>query len=202
MPRKTDGPSRKEQILLALTQMLEENPGGLITTAGLAAKVGVSEAALYRHFPSKAKMFEGLIDFVEDILFTRINKIVKDNPPGTSSCEKILLLVLTFAEKNPGISRILNGDALSGEAERLRVRVSQVFEKLETVLRQQLRNAELSAGLRTSITVTGVAALLTGVAEGKISQFIRSDFKRLPTQDWHDQWELLADAMFVTSMSS
>src|SRR5690554_6665700 len=101
MSRSTEGISRKEQILRALARMLEENPGGRITTAALAREVGVSEAALYRHFPSKARMFEGLIDFIEDTLFTRINGILNDEGDPASQAERILKLVLTFAEKNP-----------------------------------------------------------------------------------------------------
>jgi TetR/AcrR family transcriptional regulator len=199
MPRNTEGPSRKEQILLALAQMLEEKPGGLITTAALAAKVGVSEAALYRHFPSKAKMFEGLINFIEDTLFSRINRITRETQPAGEQCEKILLLVLTFAEKNPGISRILNGDALSGETERLRQRVNQIFEKLDTQLKQLFRESEVRSGTRTNITVTATAALLTGIVEGKIAQFIRSDFKRLPTTDWQDQWRVLEKSVITSA---
>lgn len=195
MPRKTDGPSRKEQILLALAKMLEEKPGGLITTAALAAKVGVSEAALYRHFPSKAKMFEGLIDFIEDTLFSRINRIMREGQQASEQCEKIILLMLTFAEKNPGISRILNGDALSGETERLRIRVSQIFEKFDTQLKQLFREAEIRTGTRTVLTVTTTSSLLTAMVEGRIAQFIRSDFRRLPTTDWRDQWDALQAAL-------
>src|SRR5690606_11308056 len=109
-----DKVSRREQILQALARMLENKPGGRITTAALAEEVGVSEAALYRHFPSKARMFEGLIGFIEDTLFTRITRIIQDESQAAAQCEKILLLVLTFAERNPGITRILNGDALAG----------------------------------------------------------------------------------------
>lgn len=202
MARKTSGPSRKEQILLALAKMLEEKPGGLITTAALAAKVGVSEAALYRHFPSKARMFEGLIDFIEDTLFSRINRIMREDLPVSEQCERVLLLVLTFAEKNPGISRIMNGDALSGETERLRVRVSQVFEKLDTLLKQLFREAEVRDGTRTTITVSASTALLTGIIEGKIAQYIRSDFRRLPTADWQDQWSVLEASLVRTPVQN
>ena len=195
MARSSDSLSRKEQILRALAQMLEETPGSLIKTAALAQKVGVSEAALYRHFPSKARMFEGLIDFIEDTIFTRTNRILREETLPDRQCEKILLLVLTFAEKNPGLSRILNGDALSGEPDRLRQRVNQVFEKLDTMLKQMFREAEVRYGVKTKITVTATTAILTSILEGKISQFVRSDFKRLPTQDWGDQWESLRTAL-------
>lgn len=196
MPRSTDSIPRREQILRSLARMLEENPGGRITTAALASKVEVSEAALYRHFPSKARMFEGLIDFIEDTLFTRINRILNEEGDPAGQAERILKLVLTFAEKNPGISRILNGDALSGEIGRLRGRVSQVFERLDTQLRQVFRDGEIRHRIRPRITNGAAAALLTGVVEGKISQFVRSDFRRLPTQDWDDQWGCLHEALF------
>src|SRR5690554_6116741 len=106
---------RREQILQILASMLERNPGGRITTAALATEVGVSEAALYRHFPSKARMFEGLIVYIEDTLFTRISRILTEESTALEQCEKILFLILAFVEKNPGISRVLNADALAGE---------------------------------------------------------------------------------------
>lgn len=188
--------SRREQILQALARMLESKPGGRITTAALAGEVGVSEAALYRHFPSKARMFEGLISFIEETLFSRITRIIQDEPQAGAQCEKILLLVLTFAEKNPGITRIMNGDALAGETERLRVRVSQVFDRLETQFRQILRDAELREGLRTTITPAATAALLVAFVEGKISQYVRTDFKRHPTENWVDHWQYLRQGLF------
>src|SRR5690606_23723642 len=127
-----EGLSRKKHILQVLAHMLETRPGERITTAALATEVGVSEAALYRHFPSKARIFEDLIAFIEESLFSRINGILQQEGSAQAQCEKILLLVLSFAERNPGITRILNGDALQGETERLRRRVSQVFDRLET----------------------------------------------------------------------
>ena len=129
-------PNRKQQILEVLASELETNPGTRITTAGLAKAVGVSEAALYRHFASKAKMFEALIDFAEDSVFGLINKIVSNETDATIRCEKIIQLMLGFSEKNPGITRILIGDALLGENERLHARVMQFFERLETQFRQ------------------------------------------------------------------
>ena len=176
--------------------MLQDNPGGRITTAALAAQVGVSEAALYRHFPSKARMFEGLIAFIEDTIFTRITRIVAEPEPALAQCEKIVMLVLGFAEKNPGISRVLNGDALSGEHERLRVRVSQIFDRLETQLRQILREAEAKEGLRTSVTVTSTAGVLRAFVEGKISQYVRTDFKQVPTANLQEQWALIGSGLF------
>ncbi len=195
---KNDKNSRRDQILQVLAQMLEEHPGARITTATLAAQVGVSEAALYRHFPSKARMFEGLIDFIDSTLFSRISRILADQGTVLNQCERILFLALTFAEKNPGITRVLNGDALAGESERLRAQVSQIFEKLETQLKQLLREAELKEGIRTRETVTATANLLLAYTEGKISQYVRTDFKRQPTEHWAEQWQLLKEQLFYT----
>ncbi len=195
---KPDKNSRRDQILHVLAQMLEEHPGGRITTATLARQVGVSEAALYRHFPSKARMFEGLIAFIENTLFSRISRIIADNGSVLGQCERIVFLTLTFAEKNPGITRVLNGDALAGEPERLRQQVSQIFERLETQLKQIIREAELKEGLRTRESVTATANLLIAYTEGKISQYVRSDFKRLPTEGWAEQWLLLQSPLFYT----
>jgi TetR/AcrR family transcriptional regulator len=188
--------SRKEHILQVLAQLLEHHPGGRITTSALAKQVGVSEAALYRHFPSKARMFEDLITFMEDTLFSRINRIISNEPSAQQQCERIILLVLTFSEKNPGISRILNGDALAGENARLRSRVSQIFDRLESQLRQILRDAELREGLRTQISNAATAHLLIACIEGKISQYVRTDFKRRPTENWQDHWQFLQLGLF------
>lgn len=189
-------PSRRQQILQALAHMLETEPGGRITTAGLAKTVGVSEAALYRHFPSKAKMFESLIEFIEETIFERVTLIQREEQFAMGRCEKILGLLLAFAERNPGISRILTGDALTGETERLRVRVNQFFERLETQLKQILREAELREGVRPTVTISTAANLLMAVAEGRIGQFVRSDFKHRPTEYWQDQWPVLMEGFF------
>ena len=141
--KKSKRKSRKEQILQSLAAILEESPGGKITTASLAKQVGVSEAALYRHFPSKTKMFEELIEFAELTIFTRLNMIFSEQISASAKCEKISKLVLTFAEKNPGISRILAGDALWGENERLRFRVNQLFDRIEVQIKQILREDQL-----------------------------------------------------------
>lgn len=190
--RKT---SRKEQILQALAQMLENGPGERITTAALAREVGVSEAALYRHFPSKAKMFEGLIKFIEDTLFVRINRIMQEEQGTERRCERILTLLLTFAEKNPGMTRLLTGDALAGETERLRIRIGQLFDRLEAQLKQVLREAQIREGLKPPISPTVLANLLLSNAEGRLSQFVRSEFKRQPTENWEEQWQYLAQNM-------
>jgi TetR/AcrR family transcriptional regulator len=192
-PKKSQ---RRQQILEALAHMLEANPGGRITTAGLAKQVGVSEAALYRHFPSKSKMFEGLIEFVEETLFTRINIILGEENTAARRCEKMLTLLLTFSARNPGITRILTGDALAGEPERLHHRVAQLFDRFETQLKQVIREAEMREGLRPVIPLGAAANLLLASAEGRISQFVRSGFKRSPTVDWPEQWQQLMEGFF------
>ena len=188
--------SRKDQILQALAHMLENAPGERITTSSLAKEVGVSEAALYRHFPSKAKMFEGLIEFIEETLFSRISMILEDEPTALRRCEKMLMLLLGFCEKNPGLTRILTGDALAGEPDRLRQRVVQLFERFETQIKQVLREAEVKEGARTRSTLNTTANLLLSTAEGRICQYVRSEFKRKPTRQWLDQWQSLSEVVF------
>jgi len=188
--------SRKEQILQSLATILEQTPGGRITTAGLAKHVGVSEAALYRHFPSKAKMFEALIEFIEDTLFSRISQIVIEPSSAEVRCERILRLLLTFSEKNPGITRILTGDPLAGETERLRHRVSQLFDRIETQLRQVLREMPLHGESLLTKNPAVVANLMLVMAEGRISQYVRSDFRRLPTTEWDVQWKAVSKGLF------
>ena len=155
-PKKSQ---RRQEILEALAHMLEVNPGERITTAGLAREVGVSEAALYRHFPSKSKMFEGLIEFVEETMFSRINMILAEEQTALKRCQKILTLLLTFTARNPGITRILTGDALAGESERLHQRVAQLFDRLETQLKQIVREAEMREGLRPVMSAGATAYL-------------------------------------------
>lgn len=176
--------------------MLEAEPGSRITTAKLASAVGVSEAALYRHFPSKTRMFEGLLEFVEETLFSRISLILEEQSAAERRCGLILGLLLTFAERNPGITRLLNGDALTGETARLHQRVAQLYERLETQLRMILRDAELYEGLRPRLPGPTAANLLLAVVEGRISQYVRSGFKRKPTEDWELQWQQLMTDFF------
>jgi len=189
----TEKPSRKQQILECLALMLETSPGQRITTAKLAAEVGVSEAALYRHFPSKARMFEGLIEFIEESIFSRINLILTDHKETIVRCHHIMNVLLVFAERNPGMCRILTGDALMGENERLRLRVHQFFEKLETQFKQILRERKLREGKIFNISELALANLLTSHAEGKISQYVRSGFTKKPSEDFTEQWLFLMD---------
>jgi len=193
MPAKKSS-NRKEQILQSLAQMLETNPGQRITTAKLAAEVGVSEAALYRHFPSKARMFEGLIEFIEDTLLSRINIILDNEKDTQSRMYNILMLLLGFAEKNPGITRILTGDALQGEQERLRTRIQSLFEKLETQFKQVLRERKLRESKTFAIDESHLANLFLAFVEGKMNQFVRSDFKQKPTASFESQWQQLSFA--------
>ena len=139
--------SKAQDILQALALMLESSRGARITTAALASELGCSEAALYRHFPSKTKMYEGLIDFIEETIFARVNSIINDEPDAINQCYRILSLTLTFAEKNAGISRLLHGDALTGETKRLLHRIAQFFSRLESQLKQIVREAELNQGI-------------------------------------------------------
>ncbi len=195
MVANTEKLSRKQQILEALALMLEENKGGRITTAGLAAKVGVSEAALYRHFPSKAKMFESLIEFVEETIFSRINIILNNTSTADDQVGQIIHLILTFATRNPGICRILTGEALMGEQKRLRERVAQLFNRLEVQLKQVIREKAV-ADDKNAIDVTNIANLLLNIIDGRMQQFIRSDFKRSTLAGWDSSWELLHQRLF------
>ncbi len=189
---------RKQQILEALAAELENNPGGRITTAALARAVGVSEAALYRHFASKAKMFEGLIAFAEESIFTRINQIIETEPDTRLRCGRILYLLLTFAERNPGITRVLLGDALVGERERLHTRVEQFFARVETQFRQILRESRLRDDTGISSSPEVGAGLMLALIEGRLQQFLRTRFKVSPTDHWEAQWKVLEAGLFIT----
>jgi|TARA_B100002003_G_scaffold251744_1_gene297141 TetR/AcrR family transcriptional regulator len=183
--------SRKDQILQALARMLENSPGERITTAALAREVGVSEAALYRHFPSKARIFEGLIKFIEDTLFSRITRIIQEEESAAIRCEKILTLLLTFADKNPGMTRLLTGDALAGETERLRARIAQFFGRVESQLKQILREAQIRENLKPPVSPATLANLLLASCEGRLAQFVRSEFQMSPIENWETQWGYL-----------
>lgn len=194
---KKDRNNRRQQILESLALMLEQSPGARITTAKLAKEVGVTEAALYRHFPSKGKMFEGLIEFVEESVFSRINRIMQEGTTSQAKIEAILTLVLAFADKNPGICRILMGDALAGEKERLRTRVSQFFERLETQIKRILREAAIREGKRSTLVASKASNLLVAIVEGRIHQFVRTEFKQSPLEGWDDQWVYLSNGLLV-----
>jgi len=193
---ETNKHNRKQQILEILALQLEVNPGTRITTASLAKAVGVSEAALYRHFASKAKMFEALIDFSEEAVFGLINSILAQEKDVIERCEKIVQVLLGFSERNPGITRVLVGDALVGENERLRVRVLQFFERLETQFKQIMREANLNDGARLVGTIDSGANQILVFAEGKMSQFVRTSFNKKPTEYYQEQWQALRRGLF------
>jgi len=182
---------RKRQILEAFVIMLETNPGGRITTAALAKEVGVSEAALYRHFPSKAKMIDGLLEFAEHSVFTRISAVLESEQNVEQRCYQILYLLLSFVEKNPGFARLLAGDALQGETDRLRARVKQFFDRIETQLRQIIREHQAVSIERPGLSAKDAANLLLSCAEGKILQFVRSEFKEFPSSNLQQHWSVL-----------
>ena len=180
---------RRQQILEVLASELERKPGNKITTASLARAVGVSEAALYRHFPSKARMFEDLISFAEHTVFSRINQINAETESLDWKCERICTLVVTFAIKNPGIARLLMGDVLIGEKERLRKRTTQFFNRLEVELKQTIR-----LSLPRGQVAAQHASLLMAYIDGCLTRFVRSDFKRDPLEDWEAHWPRLRPA--------
>ena len=178
---------RRAQILQALATMLEQPGAERITTAALAARLGVSEAALYRHFASKAQMFEALIDFIESTVFGLVNQIADREPAGSGRAARVVTMVLQFAEKNPGMTRVMVGDALVFENERLQQRMNQLFDKLEAALRQGLRDAALPDGQGgDSATPTAdaqlTASVLTSFMVGRLQRFARSGFRRSPTE--------------------
>ncbi|MEL5639860.1 nucleoid occlusion factor SlmA [Serratia ureilytica] len=185
--------NRREEILQALAQMLESSDGSQrITTAKLAASVGVSEAALYRHFPSKTRMFDSLIEFIEDSLITRINLILQDEKETFSRLRLILLLILGFAERNPGLTRIMTGHALMFEQDRLQGRINQLFERIEAQLRQVLKERKLREGKGFIVDETLLASQLLAFCEGMLSRYVRSEFRYRPTQEFDARWPLLA----------
>jgi TetR/AcrR family transcriptional regulator len=193
---------RRHQILQALAGELEKAPGQRITTAALARAVGVSEAALYRHFPSKARMFEGLIEFAEEAVFGRIGRILEETGGAASRCEHVLALVLAFAERNPGITRVLLGDALVGETPRLRARTEQFSRRVETQLKQILREGVMRGELHPGLATEALAALLSAVLLGHLQRYVQSGFGARPTADWQRQWTLLLPAFGVPGNST
>ncbi|MBG6242776.1 MAG: nucleoid occlusion factor SlmA [Candidatus Symbiopectobacterium sp. Dall1.0] len=189
--------NRREEILQALAQMLESSDGSQrITTAKLAAMVGVSEAALYRHFPSKTRMFDSLIEFIEDSLTTRINLILQDEKDTFQRVRLILLLMLGFAERNPGLTRILTGHALMFEQDRLQGRINQLFERIESQLKQVLREHKLREGKALTHDESLLASQLLAFCEGMLSRYVRSEFRFRPTQDFETRWPLLAAQLY------
>jgi len=187
---------RKAQILQTLAAMLEDPKGERITTALLAARLDVSEAALYRHFASKAQMFEGLIEFIESTLFSLVNRITTDTTDGVAQATQIVAVLLGFAEKNPGMTRVLVGDALVNEDERLQVRINQLHDRLEATLKQCLRVAatqghDAPAGSQLPADPGPQANLMLCYVIGRWQLYAKSGFKRTPSELWEKQWPLL-----------
>ncbi len=174
---------RRVQILQALASMLEQPGAERVTPAALAARLEVSEAALYRHFASKAQMFEGLIDFIEQSVFTLVNQIVEREGEGRDQAARIVAMVVQFAEKNPGMTRVMVGDALVFENERLQNRMNQFFDKIEATLRQVLRDAATGDGAAAPTVDAQVrASAITAFVVGRLQRFARSGFRRAPSE--------------------
>ena len=181
---------RRVQILQALAMMLEQPGAERVTTAGLAARLEVSEAALYRHFASKAQMFEGLIEFIEQSVFTLVNQIQERDAAngsaagaGARQAARIIAMLIQFAEKNPGMTRVMVGDALVYENERLQQRMNQFFDKIESTLKQSLRGAGDADGSATPTLDAQVrASMLTAFVVGRLQRFARSGFRRSPSE--------------------
>ena len=182
---------RKLQILHSLAEMLEAPAAEKITTAALAARLEVSEAALYRHFASKAQMFEGLIEFIEETLFGLINRITSEEKNGLKQLEAITAMLLGFAQKNHGMTRVLIGDALVHENERLQLRINQLHDRVEATLKQALRFAASQNELPALPDPAARANLIMSFVTGRWHQFAKSGFRRDPMQFWNEQWPSL-----------
>lgn len=183
---------RRIQILQTLAAMLEQPGAERITTAALAARLDVSEAALYRHFASKAQMFEGLIDFIESSVFTLVNQISERESDTSVQVRKVITVLLQFGEKNPGMTRVMVGDALVFENERLLARMNQFFDRIESQLRQSLRTSAEAAGSSTpTVDANAQASVLTAFAVGRLQRYARSGFKRSPTEHLDAALQLL-----------
>jgi TetR/AcrR family transcriptional regulator len=186
---------RKTQILQVLAHMLENPASEKVTTAGLAAKLDVSEAALYRHFTGKAQMYEGLIEFIEQTLFALINKITSEEKSGTRQVEAIVGVLLGFAQKNPGMTRVLIGDALVHEHERLQARINQLLDRLEAALKQAIRFGVTQQELAAETDAAACANLILSFVTGRWHQFAKSGFRRDPVELWNRQWRQLMEGV-------
>jgi len=182
---------RRLQILQALAAMLENPKGEKITTAALAAKLECSEAALYRHFASKAQMFDGLIEFIETSLLGVINQISAEEAQGLRQIEHIMALLLSFAQRNRGMTRVLTGDALVNENERLQARINQLLDKIEASLKQALRVAATQEQISANADFGGLANVLLCYVIGRWQQYAKSRFTREPAAQWAQQWPML-----------
>ena len=188
---------RKHQILQTLAQMLEDPAGEKATTAALAKRLGVSEAALYRHFRGKAEMFEGLIEFIEQTLFALINKITGEEKSGVRQLEAIIGVMLAFAQKNRGMTRVLVGDALVNEDERLQTRINQLHDRLEAAVKQALRFGVSQGEIAQDVDISAQANLIMSFVAGRWHQFAKSGFKRDPVELWARQWRQLMEGVIA-----
>ena len=184
---------RKTQILQTLAHMLENPASEKVTTAALAAKLEISEAALYRHFTGKAQMFEGLIEFIEQTLFALVNKITSEEKSGTRQIEAIVGVLLGFAQKNRGMTRVLIGDALVHENQRLQARINQLHDRLEAALKQAIRFGVTQQEIAPDIDAAACANLILAFVTGRWHQFAKSGFKRDPVESWNRQWRQLLE---------
>ena len=188
---------RKDQILQTLAHMLETPVGEKVTTAALAARLSVSEAALYRHFKGKAEMFDGLIEFIEHTLFALVNKITGEEKSALRQLEAIIGVMLGFAQKNRGMTRVLIGDALVNEDERLQLRINQLHERLEAAIKQALRFGVSQQEIAQEVDITAHANLIMSFVTGRWHQFAKSGFKRDPLELWAKQWRLLMEGVIA-----
>ena len=185
---------RKQHILQQLAHMLERPHAGRITTAALARELGLSEAALYRHFASKAQMFEGLFDFIESTVFTLINQITAQEEDGRQQAFQVALMLLAFSERNRGMTRLLTGHALVTEDERLQPRIAHICDRIDATFRQCLRHAVTQGSLDAQAPVTAMASLLTHLVMGSWLRFAQSSWQVLPTLHAKEQLRLILDA--------
>jgi TetR/AcrR family transcriptional regulator len=188
---------RKAEILQTLAQMLEVPAAEKITTAALAARLDVSEAALYRHFSGKAQMFEGLIEFIEQTLFALINKISTEEKSGVRQTEAMVAMLLGFAQKNRGMTRVLTGDALVNEDARLQARINQLYDRVEAALKQALRFGATQQEIAADVDVAAQANLLMSYVTGRWHQFAKSGFRRDPLELWAKQWRQLMEGVIA-----
>ena len=186
--------NRRQEILQALARMLEKQ-NTKITTASLASELDISEAALYRHFPSKAKMFESLIDFAEETIFSRIKSISAESDDSLNKCNRIINLVLNFCSKNPGITRLLVGNSLVSEYESLNTRIKSIHEKLTQNFKAILAVRQNNMRDLIKYSVDDLANLFTNLIEGKINSFVRSDFNKDPLANFNSQWQMIKDGI-------
>ena len=193
MPARKPG-QRRVEILHTLARMLEAPRWEKTTTAALAARLEVSEAALYRHFASKAQMYEGLIEFIEETLFGLINRIGAEEPSALKQIEKTVTMLLAFAQKNPGMTRVLIGEALVNEDERLQTRINQLLDRVEASLKQALRFAAQQGEIGAEADDAAYASLLLNLVLGRWQQFAKSGFKKDPMQLWPEHWKIVLDS--------